>query len=69
MDDMIRDIKSQNVRSKLEEINRLHPKLKFTIEMDKEINHIGTTWYIKPTDTGLIMNNHPLPPRNDTKDL
>jgi len=54
----------------------LHPSLTFTSEMeqngkiaflDMEIIHTGlelsSTWYVKPTDTGLIMNYHALSPK------
>ena len=71
MDDIIREIKRGRIQEKLDEINKLHPKLKFTMEMeedgklaflDMEIVHhenvLSSTWYVKPTDTGLIMNYH-----------
>jgi len=32
MDDILRDIKSKNVETKLREINQYHPNLKFSIE-------------------------------------
>ena len=77
MDDILRSIKRAEVRQKLAEINRYHPALKFTIEEENEhyslafldmlITRLGTllssTWYNKPTDTGLIMNYHALAPR------
>ena len=76
MDDIIREIKVQEIHAKLEAINRLHPMLKFTMEkeedgkipfLDMEIihkdNHLSSTWYVKQTDTGLIMNYHALAPR------
>ena len=62
----------------LDEINKLHPNLKFTLErekngelpvLDMKILHkhstwnLEWTWYSKPTDTGLIMNYHALAPR------
>ena len=65
-----------NYEEKLSEINNLHPSLKFTIEREvngsipfldmKIINESGrlsSTWYNKPTDTGLIMNFHALAPK------
>ena len=65
MDDIIREIKRQEVQTKLDSINQLHPMLKFTMEMesngkipflDMEIHHVGnhlsSTWYVKETDTG-----------------
>ena len=76
MDDIIREMKRQDIQAKLDQINQLHPKLKFTIEieengrlpfLDMEIihaeNRLSSTWYVKPTDTGLIMNFHALAPR------
>ena len=57
-------------------INNLHPSLKFTIEREEngciafldmklihENNSVSSTWYNKPTDTGLIMNFHALAPK------
>ena len=82
MDDIIRNIKIQEIEAKLRRINQLHPKLKFTIEreingrlpfLDMEICHVGnrltSTWYVKPTDTGLIMNFHSLAPRRYKKSV
>ena len=77
MDDILRSIKRAEVQQKLAEINSYHPALKFTIEEENEryslpfldmlIIRLGTllssTWYNKPTDTGLIMNYHALAPR------
>ena len=77
-DDILRSIKSAEVQQKLSEINSYHPSLKFTIEEENEdrslpfldmlLIRLGTllasTWYNKPTDTGLIMNYHSLAPRN-----
>ena len=76
MDDIFRNIKRLLIESKLEEINNLHPNLKFTIEreengcipfLDMRIIHadqkLQSTWYCKPTDTGLIMNYHALAPK------
>ena len=70
------------VQAKLAEINQLHPKLKFTIEteengkipfLDMEIVHVGnrlsSTWYVKPTDTGLIMNFHAVAPKRYKKSV
>ena len=63
------------VDAKLEEINGLHPSLKFTIERETECHlpfldmkiirsngKLSSTWYCKPTDTGLIMNYHAAAP-------
>ena len=76
MDDIIRIIKQREIDQKLVEINNLHPSLKFTIEreengsipfLDMRIIHsngqLSSTWYNKPTDTGLIMNYHALAPK------
>jgi len=77
MDDILRSIASNQVTSKLEEINKLHQNLTFTIETEQDgrlpfldicIIHTGnklqSTWYTKPTDTGLIMNYHAIAPRS-----
>ena len=76
MDDILRSIKRAEVQQKLREINSYHPSLQFTIEeeedgmlpvLDMLIIRNGTslssTWYSKPTDTGLLMNYHALAPR------
>lgn len=76
MDDILKDMKRDKVQQKLAEINSYHPSLKFTIEEENEqsalpfldmlIYRTGTslhsTWYNKPTDTGLVMNYHALAP-------
>ena len=86
MDDVVRDIKTQQAEEKLAEINDLNPALKFTAEREqreaeegksslmvldlKIINNAGnltSTWYSKPTDTGLILNYHALAPRRYNK--
>jgi len=76
MDDILREIKRCEIEEKLAEINNLHPNLSFTIErevqgtlpfLDMQLIHkdntISSTWYSKPTDTGLILNYHSLAPR------
>ena len=76
MDDIFRNIKKNKIESKLKEINSYHPSLKFTCEIEcdgclpfldmKVTNNIGmlfSTWYCKPTDTGLVMNFHALAPK------
>ena len=68
MDDILREIKRSETDQKLAEINILHPNLSFTIEretdgtlpfLDMQLIHkgyqIASTWYSKPTDTGLIL--------------
>ena len=82
MDDIIRDIKEAQIQMKLEEINSLHPSLKFTIEretndsipfLDMKIlrmnGQLSSTWYTKPTDTGLTMNFHSMAPVNYKKSV
>ena len=76
MDDIIRSIKKDRIEATLAEINSLHPALKFTMESEEDgelpfldmkvINNNGqlsSTWYSKPTDTGLIMNYHSMAPK------
>ena len=76
MDDIIMNIKRNRIEMKLQQINNLHPNLKFTCEREVDgkipfldmliINYQGnlsSTWYNKPTDTGLIMNFHALAPK------
>ena len=76
MDDIIREINRTKIQEKLSEINQLHLKLKFMIEMEengklpfldieikREDRILSSTWYVKPTDTGLIMNFHALAPK------
>ncbi|XP_066929990.1 uncharacterized protein [Clytia hemisphaerica] len=75
MDDILRNIKTNQIENKLNEINEFHPNLKFTCEredkgsipfLDMKIIHSGneltSTWYTKNTDTGLTMNFHALAP-------
>ena len=60
------------------EINSLHRNLGFTCDpeqnlqlpvldmkviRDAETGELSSTWYSKPTDTGLIMNFHALAPK------
>ena len=76
MDDILRDIKSAHIDNKLNEINAYHANLKFTCEREKDCyipfldmkilhsgNNLTSTWYRKPTDTGLTMNFHSLAPK------
>ena len=75
VDDIIRSINRNNIAEKLREINNLHPNLKFTLEIEEDgriafldlmiINNNGslsTTWYRKPSDTGLVLNFHAIAP-------
>ncbi|XP_068713221.1 uncharacterized protein [Montipora foliosa] len=79
IDDILREIKRSRVEQKLEEINNLHRNLiEFTLEKevdhklsfldmrlihDHETGTLSSTWYFKPTDTGLVMNYHALVPK------
>ena len=76
MDDILRTIKSEMIETKLHAINGLHPNLRFTIEVEQKgrlpfldicilyvDSHLHSTWYTKPTDTGLVMNFHALAPK------
>ena len=78
MDDILKDIKVSECEHTLSMINNFHGNLKFTIErevdgqlpvLDMKIIHdhdtgrLESTWYRKPTDTGLIMNYHSLAPK------
>ena len=79
MDDILKERKCQHAVQELNNINALHPNLKFTEErenehqdlpvLDMKIHHdhekgtLSSTWYNKPTDTGLIMNYHALAPK------
>ena len=76
MDDIFRNIVANELIDKLDEINSYHDSLKFTHEKEKDgklpmldmsIQHhedgtLSSTWYYKPSDTGLIMNFHALAP-------
>ena len=76
MDDILREIKRVEIDSNLAEINNLHPNLSFTIKKENEgtlpfldmqlirkDSQVSSTWYSKPTDTGLILNFHALAPK------
>ena len=82
MDDILMEINRLQIEAKLAEINNLHPNLAFTIErevdgslpfLDMQLIHddksITSTWYSKPTDTGLILNYHSLAPRRYKKSV
>ena len=66
----------------LQQNNNLHPNLSFTSEYQNPIDkslvyldmrmfnnegHISSTWYTKPTDTGLVMNFFALAPKKYKK--
>ena len=78
MDDRLKNEKKMLIEERLNNINKLHENLKFTLEreenqelpvLDMKIMHdyktgqLSSTWYNKPTDTGLIMNYHALAPK------
>ena len=78
MDDILKEEKKEKIDQKLGEINSLHANLKFTLEREKDgelpvldmkilhdhtTGQLESTWYSKPTDTGLIMNYHALAPK------
>ena len=76
MDDILKDNKKINIEQKLHDINTLHESLTFTREREKdgslpmldmsilnEGGHLSSTWYCKPSATGLIMNYHALAPK------
>ena len=78
MDDILKVEKRGKTDEKLQEINSLHTSLRFTAEcehqqqlpmLDMKIIHehgtgkLSSTWYRKPTDTGLVMNYHALAPK------
>ena len=62
MDDVLRTIKKHLIQRKVDEINKLHPNLKFTHDLCiiHEGKQLFSTWYTKPMNTGLIMNFHVL---------
>ena len=75
MDDIICISNKDSIQSKFENINNLHPALKFTFEKQKDnclpfldmlIHNVdgklSSSWYRKPTDTGLTLNFHSLAP-------
>ena len=82
MDDVIRTIQRNRIEQKLIEINQIHPNLRFTMESEEEGRlsfldlllirmgcFISSTWYCKPTDTGLVMNFHATAPMRYKKSV
>ena len=76
MDEVIRSIHQSKIEEILRHINLIHPNLKFTTEMElngrisfldmlliRIVRKLFSTWYCKPTDTGLVMNFHALAPK------
>ena len=75
VDDIFRSIKSPDIDALFEAANALHPNLKFTIEyevngkipvldtmIERGDNWVSTSWYHKPTDTGLYLSYHACAP-------
>ena len=75
VDDIIRSAGSNKVSEILQCANTLHPNLEFTSECEWDGNwafldmlvtrknsSISTTWYSKPTDTGLALGFHACAP-------
>ena len=76
MNVIVRTMKVDLNENKLIEINLLYSKLKFTLEVEQNErlsfldmciehnnNSMSSTWYCKPTDTGLLLNFHALTPK------
>ena len=76
MNVIVRTMKVDLNENKLIEINLLYSKLKFTLEVEQNErlsfldmciehnnNSLSSTWYCKPTDTGLLLNFHALTPK------
>ena len=76
VDDTLVDVDDTEIENRLKKINKLHPKLEFTLEkpientipfLDMKIKQledgtIETMWYRKPTDTGITLNFHATAP-------
>ena len=75
MDDIVCNVRIDEVDDRLDLINSLHRNLSFTFELQKEGNlpfldmllhnssgKLSSSWYRKPTDTGLTLNFHALAP-------
>ena len=82
VDDILRTAKTSEVDSILLKVNQLHPKLEFTIERESEnkiafldlaLEHTGnqvtSSWYKKPTDTGLCLNYRSCAPKKYKRNL
>ena len=77
VDDILTAVKRLELESTMVEINMMHESLKFTYEsedkdaklsfLDMELKHenckITSTWYTKPTSTGLTLNFNAMAPR------
>ena len=75
MDDVLTVVRKDGVNERLNEINNLHPSLHFTCETEHEgklafldmmiknnSGKLSSSWYRKPSDTGLTLNYHALAP-------
>ena len=76
VDDIITTIKRINIPRQLTTINKWHKNLKFTCEeeddqgcisfLDMKLHHtrdkIESSWYMKPTNSGLTLNYHAVAP-------
>ena len=75
VDDIIRSIKETEIERLLEVANGLHRNLEFTIEREanngiafldlyitRDNRKVTTSWYNKPTDTGVQLNYHACAP-------
>ena len=76
MDDVIRSIYEHKIEEEVQHINSIDENLQFTVEREeegkiafidmrliREGRRLSSTWYNKPTDTGLIMNFHAFAPK------
>ena len=76
VDDILCVIKKSELESIQREINELHSNLKFTYELESEMgqipfldmllthegNSITSQWFIKPSNSGLILNFYAFAP-------
>ena len=76
VDDIVRSVKEDEIDQLLENANKIHQNLEFTIEKehDREIpfldllirrddtGRLSSSWYGKPTDTGVTLNYHACAP-------
>ena len=82
MDDIITTCKLEEVDSLLKTANELHSNLKFTHELPSEHGlpfldisleqcgtQIKTSWYRKPSDTGVLLNYHAVSPEKYKRSL
>ena len=80
MDDIVCNVRIDEVEDRLNLINGLHRNLSFTFELQKEGSlpfldmmlhndrgKLSSSWYRKPTDTGLTLNFHALAPKKKSQ--